>query len=354
MRTENNRNNNSVNQDNGITKQIAIGVLRNLKTMDIPVSTSEEQKPIFFWLKTKTEREIQAFMKTEDPCHTLARSYLEYLRQKNRNLKQRDSRLKKPSTTIKRKEEIYNDINLKEDTPYDSVRMKNVTMNNINLNESQIYFDSIFAKELNGTYQYILNNREQYTMETKSTPFKLKNIKAIESGDLFIPSPTNTTLNGEILKLEISEFSNISNREYPNTNYIFEYEVETFGSRFRLKPLKPFYKFGLYINELNSLTFKLYLQNLILTFPSVSKRATLTYANPIVFTSNGHGLITGDKISIYQYEGSLNLNTTYIVTVIGPNIFTINVNGLGATGLSQVNFYILKNKIEGNFTVYCL
>jgi hypothetical protein len=96
------------------------------------------------------------------------------------------------------------------------------------------------------------------------------------------------------------------------------------------------------------------MQNLPLVFPSSSANATLAYLKPLTFTSAAHGLLTGDKIAIYQFEGSININSVFSVTVINPNTFTIPVNALGETGPSILKYYILKNKLECNFTVYCI
>lgn len=59
-----------------------------------------------------------------------------------------------------------------------------------------------------------------------------------------------------------------------------------------------------------------------------------TAANPTVVTSTGHGLTTGDQITIYNSNSTPSIDGAYSVTVLTANTFTVpvNVTVLGTTG----------------------
>lgn len=53
-----------------------------------------------------------------------------------------------------------------------------------------------------------------------------------------------------------------------------------------------------------------------------------TNASPIVVTFNGHGLVTGDKITIFGHETNTAANGTWTVTKVTDNTFSLD----GSTG----------------------
>ena len=55
-----------------------------------------------------------------------------------------------------------------------------------------------------------------------------------------------------------------------------------------------------------------------------------TNANPIVITSNGHGLANGDQVLIYGVAGNTAANGLWTVSAVATNTFTITVAGNGA------------------------
>lgn len=62
----------------------------------------------------------------------------------------------------------------------------------------------------------------------------------------------------------------------------------------------------------------------------------ITKANPAVVTSNGHGLIVGDKVSFSGISGMTALNgNTYNVTATTSNSFTINANTSNTSNYSS-------------------
>lgn len=72
----------------------------------------------------------------------------------------------------------------------------------------------------------------------------------------------------------------------------------------------------------------------------------VTDANPMVVTSAGHGLQTGDSVTISGVTGNTAANATWQVTVIDPNTFSVAGAGNGAyvaggawhtTGLYQLS-----------------
>ena len=77
-----------------------------------------------------------------------------------------------------------------------------------------------------------------------------------------------------------------------------------------------------------------------------------TNATPIVITSNGHGLSTGDNVEIYSVQGNTNANTTdgvlapgtKVITVVDKNTFSLN----GTTGnapYTSGGFWVHKDKL---------
>ena len=63
-----------------------------------------------------------------------------------------------------------------------------------------------------------------------------------------------------------------------------------------------------------------------------------TAANPVVITSNGHGLANGTKVSISKVVGmvELNLETAYTVASTATNTFALTgINGSGFTGYTS-------------------
>jgi hypothetical protein len=339
-------------------KDLAIKTLNKLGALKYDLSTSDRQQEVVEWLKEKDPSDISKYLECENPYLIIARSFLDHKRvQEERYSRYRDSTIKSAIIASKKKEIVYSDINKKETSPYESQKMGKVTYDNINLTEINCYFDTLFAINDNYTYSFQLNNRDQYSLEAKSLPFRIANIKAIESSPFYIPSPTNIGLAGEILKVNIREFQDSACREYPNYNYMFEYQVEAMGARYKLTPLKSKYKLADAFAELTSISLTFWLQNLMLTFPPTQQVATLTYANPMIFTGT-HGLLTGDKISIYKFDGTLpnygGINSTFSITVLTPTTFSIPVNALTGTGPAALRYYILKNKIEGNLTLCSL
>lgn len=55
-----------------------------------------------------------------------------------------------------------------------------------------------------------------------------------------------------------------------------------------------------------------------------------TNADPIVITSAGHGLVTGNLVTIAGVLGNTNANGTWVVTVIDDNTFSIPATGNGS------------------------
>tara|TARA_A100001015_G_scaffold121776_1_gene135012 strand:+ start:195 stop:812 length:618 start_codon:yes stop_codon:yes gene_type:complete len=53
-----------------------------------------------------------------------------------------------------------------------------------------------------------------------------------------------------------------------------------------------------------------------------------TAANPVVITSNGHGFVNGDKISIRGVVGMVELNTETAYTVAGKTTNTFQLSGI--------------------------
>ena len=52
--------------------------------------------------------------------------------------------------------------------------------------------------------------------------------------------------------------------------------------------------------------------------------------NPIVITSDAHGLVTGQLVTISGVGGNTNANGTFVVTVIDVNTFSISATGNGS------------------------
>ena len=336
-------------------ENIIKGTLNCLQKEGYNLKDKDSMREVCDWINNIPETNMNKFLSCKSPCYSLCCSFLEYKRKLNENpQKYSDMRIKNNFVESQKKITLYDDINKDNISKYESKKIGKITFDNINVTEINIYIDTLFMNNDNYLYSYSLNNREQYSLETKSVPYKLNNIKGIEISNMYIPSPSNIGLSNDIIKMNILEFQDVANREYPNYNYVFEFQVETYGSRYKLTPLKNRYRFGDAITDLNNLSFSFYLQNLRLEFPDTSKVATLNYTNPMQFNSNAHGLLTGDKISIYSFVGSININSTFIVTVINPNLFTIPINATGATGMSNIKYYILKNKIEGNLSLLSL
>lgn len=65
----------------------------------------------------------------------------------------------------------------------------------------------------------------------------------------------------------------------------------------------------------------------------------ISAANPTVITAAGHGLETGDEVTIAGSNSTPSINGQRIVTVTGPNTFTIPVNVTGAGSAGTVTFF---------------
>ena len=68
--------------------------------------------------------------------------------------------------------------------------------------------------------------------------------------------------------------------------------------------------------------------SICLAIPNTITNAT--NANPVVITSVGHGLTTGQQIFIDGVEGNLAANGAHTVTVVDANTFSIDAIGSGA------------------------
>lgn len=82
-------------------------------------------------------------------------------------------------------------------------------------------------------------------------------------------------------------------------------------------------------------------ENIILCFCT-----NITNANPAVFTSQDHGLETGNVVYVYGVQGMTEINGLFgTVTVINPNSFSLNIN---TTGFSTYNSggYITSRPID--------
>lgn len=61
------------------------------------------------------------------------------------------------------------------------------------------------------------------------------------------------------------------------------------------------------------------------TLPERRSATAVSVANPTVITSAGHGLTTGDQVTIYSSNSTPSVNGTYTVTVLSSSTFTIPV-----------------------------
>lgn len=344
------------------TKDNLKKLLFELKKRGIALS-DENVNDFLEWMKNKDNLDAfymigivnGVFVKLNEVNEKLLDSYGEYLRTRSRLKKSgiRSSRMKEIVKNNHNKNKVYDDIDRSEDTPYSSGKLGLVTLDNINNGQVYIYIDNIFnSVTSNSVIKIPLTTSEFSTFRVKSIPNDLKNVKTIETSDIFISPPTNINLNtDDIIKMEIIEVANITHREFPNTNYIFQYKVETYGNRFKLVPMRSKFIFTKYVSILPTLTFRFHYQNLILEFPDVSSTAILTSGATTNFNDNSHGLVTGDKIAIYEYSGTYEsiMVSLHEVTVVDPDNFTIAVNTSGP--LDNVTYYILKNKIEFNLNM---
>lgn len=66
----------------------------------------------------------------------------------------------------------------------------------------------------------------------------------------------------------------------------------------------------------------------ISTFRDTGSITGATNASPIVITSNGHGLVTGQRVTISGVGGNTAANGTFVVTVLTSNTFSLD----GSTG----------------------
>lgn len=342
-------------------KNISI-LLRDLEEKNLEL-TNDNIVNFIKWMGEK-DNLSEFFKMGELPIinNALSNSYLENIRIGNRSIRKtaiKNTRMKDIVRHNHVKQKLYSDINEKEDIRYQSKKIGKINMDNVNIGKGYIYVDSIFNNANSESVIRIpINNNETNSFNVKSTPYDIKNLKSVVISDVFLPPPTNTTLvaTSDIIKIEFMELGNLTHREYPNINYMFQFKIEEYGDRFRLIPLNNNYRFTNYISILQSVSFRFHYQNLVLDFPSVSGNATLTFGNPTTFTTNtAHGLASGDKISIYQFEGSPSIindmmNSLHIVTVVDPLTFTIPIDSTGITGLhgDMVIYYAMKNKTEFN------
>tara|TARA_B100001248_G_scaffold73875_1_gene52748 strand:- start:5443 stop:6060 length:618 start_codon:yes stop_codon:yes gene_type:complete len=71
------------------------------------------------------------------------------------------------------------------------------------------------------------------------------------------------------------------------------------------------------------------------TSEAIEKAITgATAANPCVITSNGHGFVNGDKISIRGVVGMVELNTETAYTVAGKTANTFQLSGVNSGGFT--------------------
>jgi hypothetical protein len=88
--------------------------------------------------------------------------------------------------------------------------------------------------------------------------------------------------------------------------------------------------------------------------PVATAISTSSVASPtVITTATPHGLTTGDDVVIYGHAGSTpSINgTVYVVTVTGPNTFTIPVNvTVGGSGGSVVSDYRMNTLADGTGT----
>jgi hypothetical protein len=328
-------------------------VFKNLKDYDYDISIESNQEDVIKWLDDRPN--IAKYLALENPQEVLARSFLEDLRVKNRKFPPHYRGNKKELIAAHEHNKLYNDINEREDSRYESSKMGHVTLDNINVGKMYLHIDSFFSTNTSSEFSITLSTSEQYNFNIKSVPDYFKDIKSIKTSDIFIPTPLNTSINtDDLIKMDIKELSNLSMREFPKTNFMFLFRSEIFGNRFRLTPLNDTYQFTNYISNLHTLTFRFYYQNLKLTFPSSCIIGTIDFSsNPMRITSISHSLSSGDKISIYRFQGDprnldCDINSMHTVTVLTVDVFTIPIDPTNIVGLhgTSVSYYVLKNKIE--------
>ena len=323
----------------------------------------DKDKVQAFFESKKTE--LALYARNPNPGNLLARAYILHAKRKfSKYTKKTDPRINRALKSHHEKVRVYDDVDTQE-SKYKSKKMGRVTLDNVNLGKTYIHVDSIFNNSSSLTSIVIpVNNKEQYSFDSKSTPYIIQNIKSVKVSNVFIPTPTNATLiEQDLIKMEISEFNNLAHREYPNRNFMFLFRVvSSVGDRFRLEALNDIYQFETYITVLNSLSFTFWYQNLKLTLPQVCFNGVADFGtDPLEITFNSHSLNTGDKISIYRWEGNpstLNssINSMHVVTVIDPNVFSIPISPGSVTGLygNNIKYYVLKNKTDMLLDITCL
>jgi hypothetical protein len=292
----------------------------------------------------------------------LATSFLESLRIANRQTP-RDI-----FNTIKAQEVSGNMTNPKLALGYDG-EWRDITLDNVNMVRQHVYFNTTFSSLPNSTpsvFKFPISTNETITTTYKSVSHDIENIKYLRMSTILAPNSLNVSMIGQIVKMNIREFSNLSDRDYPNIEHAYEFNVSFYGSRLSLTPLTPTFFFPKYVSLLDHFTFSFYVQNAQLEFQSPSTSAVLTFgASPSLMTTTiPHGLVTGDLVSFYD-QGAFplvpptstqlsQLNTTFQVLVVDATEFTIPVNLTALTGSTPIVYYTLKNIIEFSCEFICL